>query len=309
MSERYTRREAVRIVGLEERRLRYWERLHLVRPQVRRGTRFYSFADLVALNTLKRLVGRQIPARRICRAVLALERQFGPCGTPFHCLRVVENGRNVAMVPPGAAAPPLDPLSRQWLLPFPEEKPAGGLHQMLSRTAEEWYEIALGCEGQPSQLAEAVEAYRHAVELAPHWPEARINLGVVLYELQQLDAAKEALRSALRLAPENAVARYNLGCILEELGEVDEAIEHLAAALRAMPRHAEAHANLALALEKKGETQSAREHWALYLRYNPNGAWASQARSCLAAPPPSKKLPPPIPFRRRRAHRRRKKPR
>jgi DNA-binding transcriptional MerR regulator len=53
LTNRYTRTEAGRILGLETSRLRYWERLRLVRPEARWGERFYSFGDLVALRSIQ----------------------------------------------------------------------------------------------------------------------------------------------------------------------------------------------------------------------------------------------------------------
>ena len=69
LADRYTRREVGRILGLEPSRLRYWERLRLVRPQARWGERFYSFGDLVALQSIQRLTNNRVSARKLRRAV------------------------------------------------------------------------------------------------------------------------------------------------------------------------------------------------------------------------------------------------
>ena len=76
MAQRYTRREVGRILGVNPSRLRYWERLQLVRPQARWGERFYNFGDLVALRTIQRLTDNRIPARRVRRAVSLIEQQL-----------------------------------------------------------------------------------------------------------------------------------------------------------------------------------------------------------------------------------------
>jgi tetratricopeptide (TPR) repeat protein len=299
LAQRYTRREAGRIVGVESSRLRYWERLRLIRPEARWGERFYSFGDLVALRSIKRLTDKQIPARRLQRAVNLLAQQFGAEPVPIQQLSIVEQGRDVLVIPPGSTEP-FDPLRQQWVFRF-ELAPAGAkLRSMQGQTAEQLFEEALACESSPELLPQAADTYRRVVAAAPDWIEAHINLGVACYQMGQLDQAGAAFRVAVELDPTNGISRYNLGCVLEETGELDEAIEHLTCAARMMPGHADAHFNLALAYEKRAEPRLAREQWALYLRYAPAGPWADQARARLREHSPRRKRSSPIPFRRRR---------
>lgn len=301
LPERYTRTEASRIVGVDAGRLRYWERLRLVHPRARWGERFYSFSDLVALETVKRLTERKIPALRLRRAVSALEQEMGEARFPLERLHMFEHGRDVVMVRPDSVEPPFNPLSRQWLLPFEARELSRRLHKMESRTAEEWFEIALECESQPETLSEAIDAYRQVIRLAPDWIEAHLNIGVAHYQLGQWEEAHKAFRAAVAIDPANPLARYNLGCVLEELGELDEAVEQLRRAVRAMPAHADAHFNLAIAYERRREKRHARAHWKLYLRYDPNGPWADTARAHLARPRRTRKHSAPIPFRSKNA--------
>jgi tetratricopeptide (TPR) repeat protein len=170
---------------------------------------------------------------------------------------------------------------------------------MSSKTPEQWFDEALECEARAELLPQAVEGYRHALELAPDWIEAYINLGVVLYQMGQTDDARTAFQSAVQLDPSNGISRYNLGCVLEEQGDLDAAIEQLVQAARALPAHADIHFNLALAYEKRGQRKPAREHWMLYLRYAPNGPWAEQARAHLKQPSTRQKPSQPIPFPRK----------
>jgi tetratricopeptide (TPR) repeat protein len=298
LSQRYTRSEVERIVGLKARQLRYWERLRLVRPHARWRERFYSFGDLVALETIKRLTEKRIPARRLRRAVEVLERQLGGAPLPIEKLRVLSNGREIAVIPPGEHGP-FEPLTGQLLLSFDTQPLARKVHKIISRTAEEWFEFALACDAEAEMRSEAVAAYRRVVELEPKWVEAQINLGVALYHLCQLEEARRAFRAALALDPVNGIAHFNLGCVLDELGDLDESIEHLRQAVKAMPAHADAHFNLALAYEKRGENQRARDHWSAYLRHEPRGPWSEHARSRLARAPSRKQSPAPIPFRKK----------
>ncbi len=297
MAQRYTRKEVGRILGLEPNRLRYWERLRLVRPEARWGERFYNFGDLVALRSLQRITKNRVPAKRVRRAVALMEQQFGATPVPLQELRLVEYGREVHVVPPGAARP-FNPFLRQWAFPFDVTPEPAKVRSMIGPTPEDFFQSALDCEDRAETLPEAIENYQRVVDLAPNWIEAHINLGVAYYQMGQLSDARNAFLTAVQIDPLNGISRYNLGCTLEELGELDEAIDHLRRAARAMPAHADVHFNLALAYEKRGERGAAHEQWALYLRYAPSGPWADQARERLHQSSGKRKRSAPIPFRR-----------
>ena len=297
LADRYTRNEVGRILGLEEGRLRYWERLQLVRPEVRWGQRFYSFGDLVALRSIQRITLNRVPARKLRRTVALIEQQFGGYSLPLQQLRLVELGRDVLVVPPGAERP-FNPFLQQWAFPFDIPARPAKLHSMAGPTPEEFFETALSCETKQDLLPQAIENYQRVVELAPDWIEAHINLGVAYYQMGQLSDARAAFAAAVALDPLNGISRYNLGCTLEEMGEYDGAIEQLVRAARAMPGHADVHFNLALAYEKRGERRAARDQWTLYLRHAPNGTWAEQARARLRRYSARRKNAMPIPFRR-----------
>lgn len=300
MTQRYTQREVSRMLGVDKRQLRYWERLDLVHPQARWGERFYSFGDLVALRNIKSVTDRKIPARRLHRAVTMIGRQFGELfgskPPAIQELRLFDHGSEILVIPPGYARP-FNPFKKQWAFAFPPETEVPKLHTMAGRTPDQLFEMALAFETQEETLAQAAAAYRRVLELAPDWIDARINLGVALYQMEQIGEARAEFRAAVQLDPENGIARYNLGCVLEEQGDVEEAIAHLGAAERVMPTHADVHFNLALAYDKTGEKELARQQWVLYLKYAPNGAWAEQARERLRQYSTHRKQSPPIPFR------------
>jgi len=269
-----------------------------VRPQARWGERFYSFGDLVALRTVKRLTENHIPAQRVRRAVALVEREFGEAPLPLQALQFLEQGRDVLVISPGAARP-FSPIKQQWAFSFDTPLQRAKLHAMTSPTPEDLFQSALDCEASSDTLPEAIEHYRRVLDLAPHWVDAHINLGVALYQMGDTAAARAEFSAAVQLDPQNGIGRYNLGCVLEEQGEIDEAIGHLRRAAQAMPAHADVHFNLALAYEKRGERGLAREQWMLYLRYAPNGPWAEQARAHLKKYSPRRKRNAPIPFPRK----------
>ncbi len=282
MQQRFTQREAARILGLEERRLRYWERLQLVRSRPRWGERFYHFDDLVALRTIQSLTAQGVPARRLRRALAALERRLALPTTSLTRLRLAQHGGTVVVVPPPPNHQPIEPLTGQLLMDFAAGAHPDNLHVLASRSAEEWFEIGLRCDGQPETFEQAVEAYRHAIRRAPDWVDAYINLGAVLFQLTRLEEAAVAFRAALKLDPRNPTAHFNLGCVLFEQNELDGAIASLRRATQLAPDCSDAHLNLALAYEKRHDLRRARHHWRLYLRYQPSGAWSEYARTQLA---------------------------
>jgi tetratricopeptide (TPR) repeat protein len=226
--------------------------------------------------------------------------ELGQSSLRVENLELVKYGRSLAVVAPGTNSPPFDPISGQWVLPLQRHE-TSKLHQLESRSAEEWFEIAAGTESRPETLHEAIFAYQRVIDLAPEWVEAHINLGVAQYHTRRLEEAQRSFLTALSIDPSNAICRYNLGCVLEETGKIDEAIDNLRRAVSAMPAHADAHFNLALAYEKKGDTPRARDHWSLYLKYDPRGTWAEKARARIQQLGRGRKPPPPpIPFRKRK---------
>jgi tetratricopeptide (TPR) repeat protein len=279
LNERYTQGEVARMLGVTRRQLDYWAKLRLVKPQARWGGRFYSFADLVALETIKRLTARRVPAGRLRRAILALQTQLGETRAPLSELRIATNGRQVVVTSPLPDSRPIEPLTGQFVLRFETEALANRVRTMSSRTAEEWFEIGLACDSTPETLERAAEAYGRALEAAPDWIEPYINLSTTLYQLERVEEAQTVLTKAAAIEPSHPLVHYNLGCVYDQLGASDKAIEHLRRAVELAPHLADAHLNLAIAYEQRGQKEQARRHLSLYLQYEPRGAWAEFARS------------------------------
>jgi len=283
LDHQYTAGEVERMMGISRRDLNYWTRLRLVIPRARWGERFFNFSDLVALETIKRLAAHRVPARRIRRAVSALETELGSTQTPLSMLRISTNGKQVVVYPPQTQARPYEPLTGQFVLNFEVSELAKKIHAMASRSAEEWFELGMAYDSESESLDQAEQAYGKAVEAAPGWVEAHINLGTTLYQLGKMEAAREQFSIAVELEPKNALAEFNLGCVLQQLGEIKNSIQHLVRAVEIAPTLADAHLNLGLAYEKNGQNQNVVRHLSLYLRYEPNGPWAEFARSRIAS--------------------------
>jgi len=289
------------MMGVTRRELDYWTRLRLVLPRARWGERFFDFSDLVALEAIKRLASRKVPARRIRRAVTVLQAELGSAKAPLSMLRISTNGKQVVVYPPAAAARPYEPLTGQFVLNFETSEVAKKVHAMAPRSAEEWFELGMMCDSNTTSLEEAAEAYRKAVDAAPEWVEARINYGTSLYQLGRIEDAREQFTIAVEFDPANALAEFNLGCAFEQMGKTEDAILHLLRSVELAPALADAHLNLALAFEKCGKVQDAVQHLSLYVHYEPQGPWADFARSRInkyRPPNPTKPSGKLTPFRR-----------
>jgi tetratricopeptide (TPR) repeat protein len=278
MEQRFTRAEVERMTGVTRRQLDYWARLGLLRPRARWGERFFTFADLVAVETLVRLAARRVPARRLLRAIDALQQQLGRARSPLASLRISADGTRIVVYEPGSAGRPIEPLTGQFVLNFEVAPIEGKVRALGERTAEEWFELGMAWDANADMLAEAVHAYRHAVKASPDWVDAHINLGNALYRLGRLEESRDAFAAAVRLDSGSALAHFNLGCVLDRMGDVKKAIDLFRAALADSPQMADAHLNLALAFEKTGQKAAALRHFSLYLRNDPQGPWSDFAR-------------------------------
>ena len=106
------------MTGATRRQLDYWARLGLVHPRARWGERFFGFADLVAVETLRRITALSVPAGKLRRAINALDRQLGKTSAPLAALRIAMNGNQIIVHEPGPEGRLVEPISGQYLLNF-----------------------------------------------------------------------------------------------------------------------------------------------------------------------------------------------
>lgn len=123
---------------------------------------------------------------------------------------------------------------------------------------------------QQQRFSEAIEQYRHALDIDPDYAEAHANLGSALASLGRTDEAISSYRDALDIKGESAETRLNLGLALAKQGRLDEAIEQYRHALRLNPDYAEGHANLGVALIALGQSNEAQDHFHEAIRLNPD---------------------------------------
>jgi len=283
VEQQFTRSEVERMTGATRQQLDYWSRLRLLQPRSRWGERFFNFSDLVAVEALRRLTAQRIPAQRLSRVVQALERQLGRAASPLCSLRISVTGDEVVVREPGPKGRPIEPLTGQFVMDFETARLQSKVHSLGSRTAEEWFELAMALDAKEETLTEAADAYRQAIAAAPDWIEAHINLGTALFHLGRLRESGEAFRAAVKIDRRHALAHFNLGCICDRLGDGDQALHEFRAAVACAPQMAEAHLNLALVYEKVNRKAESRRHLSAYLQYDPHGRWADFARARLGS--------------------------
>jgi tetratricopeptide (TPR) repeat protein len=122
---------------------------------------------------------------------------------------------------------------------------------------------------QKGLLAEAEEAGRRAVALAPSLAAAWNNLGIVLQEMLKLDESRLCIERALALEPNNAETLNNLANTFKRLGLAAEAEKRWNAALALKPEYAEAYSNLSNLINDQGEYDRAESMARRAVELNP----------------------------------------
>jgi tetratricopeptide (TPR) repeat protein len=266
----FSTREAARIIGLPETRLRSWIRSGLITPPRGARRRFaFSFTDLVLLRASKGLIEAEIPPARVRRVLHALRRQL-PAGREITGLSVYADGDRV-VVWDGTAR--WQPDSGQFLLNFEAasllrrtgKRPAQPLPRRgLRLTGSQWYDLAAELEATSPE--EAVVAYQQALTLDPTLAPAHVNLGQLLHSKKSYRDAEHHYRSAVTIDPEDPIAAFNLGVVLEDMMRPKEAEQAYRRCLEIDPHFADAHYNLGLLCETRGRLQEALRHLGTYKR-------------------------------------------
>jgi DNA-binding transcriptional MerR regulator len=93
------------IVDVSRRQLQYWAQTDLARPSARTpgGHARYTFEDLVALKTAKRLIDAGVSVQRIRKSIRALRRMLPTVQHPLAELILVATGDVVLVFQEGAA--------------------------------------------------------------------------------------------------------------------------------------------------------------------------------------------------------------
>jgi tetratricopeptide (TPR) repeat protein len=279
--EQYTRADVRRQFGVTERQLRSWERQGLLA-----ASETYSFSDLIAIKTLVKLRENHIQPRQIGEALAALRRKLDWVKEPLLELRIVSDGKRIAVHLPGEK---MEAISGQILFDFDaaglanlKKLPENKRSASRMRESETWFQRGLDLEETGAPVEAAIQAYRKALELNPEAAGALVNLGTICYRQHKFTEAEKYYTEAVAADPDYPLAQFNLGNLYDEQGRVGEAFEHYRKALRLNPGYADAHFNIALLCERTGDALKAVHHWKTYLKLDSSGQWADIARRQLA---------------------------
>jgi len=112
---------------------------------------------------------------------------------------------------------------------------------------------------ETGRIDDAALSYGQAVELAPE--NGAVYYGMAMLEMRRGDQASaiEALKTALRFAPALLPARVNLANLLLHTGQHAEAVSHLEEAVAHAPNNFDAQLNLCAALQQTNRTTEAVE--------------------------------------------------
>ncbi len=285
----YTLGDVARITGVSRARLRYWERTALLEPALARGSDAarrrdseFEFRDLVTVRSVLSLLDRGVSLRRIRRSVEALRARIPDVDRPLDSLRPwLDGSRRVVVRHEGVLVEPNGQLVLE-LGSAPKPSPVSLCAPASSASRKElaakWFEQGCKLDSDRNTFAEAIEAYRRAIQCDPDCADAHCNLGSVYFNQDRLTSSRACFERALAIDPHHVEANLNLATLLEEEGRFQMALRHYKVALDADPMYADTHVSLALVYEKIGLQRKARGHWRRYLQLEPSGTWVEIAR-------------------------------
>lgn len=123
---------------------------------------------------------------------------------------------------------------------------------------------------EAGDLPGACERYRKAVEIAPQYARAHLNLGIGLEAIGNLEQACKSYEAVLGIDPADVYANYNLGRQLFSRNALAEAEPLLRRAIGANPDFADARVVLSRLLENKGDLGGAAAELEQALRIRPD---------------------------------------
>lgn len=116
----YTCQQVMRITGLTRRQLTYWRKTGLINPQIQTSgghTRF-TFADLLALKTAKKLNDAGVSVQRIRKSIVSLINFLPSCTAPLTELSLVATGDMILVLHRETAFEAL--TGQEWIYPVAE---------------------------------------------------------------------------------------------------------------------------------------------------------------------------------------------
>jgi Tfp pilus assembly protein PilF len=124
-------------------------------------------------------------------------------------------------------------------------------------------------------VEQARDCFLRALEIDPHYTDARVALAATLSKLHRDDEAMAEFRTALLAEPDHPEAHNGIGVLLYRKQLPIEAIRHYRSALARKPKHVDAMVGLANALKSISEHDEALEMARRAVALRPDHAWAA----------------------------------
>jgi tetratricopeptide (TPR) repeat protein len=225
----------------------------------------FSFQDLMLLRTARELRLAKVPSGRIMRSLARLKEDL-PAEMPLTGLRISAIGSEVAVRDPKG---PWEAESGQMLMDFEVAALPGGITFLKPEPAQHadpkaWLARGESLEAVDPEAAEA--AYRAALDMAPDYADALLNLGALLCERHRCDEAVALYREALERQADSPLLHFNHAIALEDQGRFAEALASYERCLALDPDLADAHFNAGRLCEQLGDMQTALRHFSAYRR-------------------------------------------
>jgi tetratricopeptide (TPR) repeat protein len=277
----FSPREASNILDIKQGRLRYWNRIGLVKPGIReKGRTYYDFQDLICLKTAQGLVTNGLPATKIKRSIDSLKERFPGFDDYWANKRIYAFG-NRAII--GHKNRLIDSQSGQLLFRFDVDELAQQVENRIRefesrKTAEDWFGEGLSYDRAEKTHGRALHAYQQALRLDPNLADAYVNMGNIYCKQDKFSDAQRCYRLAIDRDPSHAKAYFNLGNVIDELGATEEAILCYQKSVEADPDFPDVYYNLAIASEKLKQWKRAIGYWKDYLNFDSDTEHAQLAR-------------------------------
>lgn len=121
-----------------------------------------------------------------------------------------------------------------------------------------------GAYFKQGQLPQALDEWRMAARLNPHYFPAVFAIGALLAGQRDFDEAREWLTRALALRPNHGATLFELGRLAYRLNQYKEALPQLLAATKREPELKEASYLLANTYQSLGKTEEAQKEFVRY---------------------------------------------
>ena len=89
-----------KIIGLTQRQIDYWDRIHFIKPSVKEAygygsVRLYSFIDLVQLKVAKTLMDKGVSLQKIRKSITYLKKSFPEAKKPLAEMKLITDGETI----------------------------------------------------------------------------------------------------------------------------------------------------------------------------------------------------------------------